>query len=231
MIITIDGPTASGKSSIAKKLAQRLGIHCLNTGLLYRAVAYLLDRFHGASFWQDKTLFALAPQDIQMINQLSYEYDHGIPRIFFKERDITSFLASEQVSQHASMVSSCMRLRECLLPLQRNIAEKYDLIADGRDCGSVVFPQADIKFYLTARPEVRASRRFADYQEASSSVDFDTVVASLKERDARDMQRKTAPLVIPSGAVVIDSSDMTINETIDAFMSVIRSHTSCLKYL
>lgn len=225
MIITIDGPTASGKSSIAKLLAARLGIHCLNTGLLYRAFAYLLKQRYGKSLLDEGCFGPLNidDQDLTMINHVRYEYIENKPTVFYQEQDITQHLFDDTISQLASMVSAYAHVRQRLLPLQRDIAEKYDVIADGRDCGTVVFPDADFKFYLTASVDVRAQRRFSDFQKLGSSLGLEAVVNNLKERDERDMHREVAPLVVPPGAIVIDSSDMTIDQTIKAFLKVIEA--------
>ncbi len=256
MIITIDGPTASGKSSVAKALAKQLGMHCLNTGLLYRAVAYLLGQHGDGSYPStgsgraaissgraaissgqelgEKTTHpalvvslsnhasAVSGNDLRMINDLRYEYQDDKSHIFYKDQDITDHLFDDAISQRASIVSACREIREKLLSLQRDVAKKYDVVADGRDCGTVVFPDADFKFYLTARTQVRAQRRLHDLAKLGSPIDLPAMIKSLEERDQRDMNREVAPLVIPPDAIVIDSSDLTLQETVEVFLKEIR---------
>lgn len=223
MVITIDGPTASGKSSIAKRLAARLGMHCLNTGLLYRAVAYLLTQCYGDVVLSVQGgVFAMHDQDLHLIDDLRYAYDQGKPQVFYQEQDITDNLFNDQISQLSSMVSACGKLRKRLLPIQRDVAKHYNVIADGRDCGSVVFPDADFKFYLTASTLVRAQRRFVDFKKPGLVMDLAQVIKSIEERDQRDSNRAVAPLMIPQGAVVIDNSGMAVEQTVEAFLAVIK---------
>lgn len=223
MIITIDGPTASGKSSLAKLLAQRLSIHCLNTGLLYRAVAYVLQQVHGDAFFSSQTLdaFTFSDSDLNFIDYLTYVDDHGIPTIFYKQENITDKLFNDMISQYSSKISTVLTVRNKLLAVQRAIGKQYDLVADGRDCGTVVFPDADFKFYLTACTEVRARRRVYDLSKLYTEQDFQKVVKNLEERDWRDMHRAVAPLVIPQDALVVDNSDLTLEETLSVFLQAI----------
>src|SRR5271157_5319036 len=155
MIITIDGPAASGKSSVAKDLAKKLGFYYLNTGLLYRAVAYILMQQKGS-------LDTILPQDLEFINQLTYRYHDNVPTVLYEGNDITPMLFSASLEQGASIVSSNKAVRDALLAFQRRIAQEHDVIADGRDCGSVVFPNAEYKFFLTADVDARTQRLMND---------------------------------------------------------------------
>ena len=209
MIITIDGPVASGKSSVAKALAKDLKIYYLYTGLLYRAVAYVL-----------KDIFEeLTPENISFIKDISYDCDKtGRPYIFYKDEDITEHLYSSSLDQPASIVSANKDVRVLLLDLQQNIGKRYDIVADGRDCGSVVFPHADHKFYLTASVEIRAQRLMLDEKRGSIRKSLEDVKAEVEERDRRDQEREVAPLLIPEGAIVVDNSEMTLKQTIEKFI-------------
>jgi cytidylate kinase len=211
-IITIDGPAASGKSSIAQALAQKLGYYYLYTGLLYRAVAYIVTHIQKS---------ATLPEDLTFIGDISYEYHDGKPHVFYKGQDITSFLQDGTLDQQASIVSANMQVRQALLQVQRAVANNYDIIADGRDCGSVVFPDADVKFFLTADVTTRATRLFNDPKRKNTTMTFEQIRDGLVERDDRDQSRAVAPLTIPDGAVVIDNSKMDLQQTIDEFLDVI----------
>lgn len=212
MIITIDGPVASGKSSVAKVLAKELNIYYLYTGLLYRAVAYLLKGHFEA----------ITPERLTFIKDLSYDYgkDAGEdrPYLFYQKEEITQHLYDAKLDQPASIVSVNKHVRDALLDLQRDVAKRYDIIADGRDCGTVVFPQAEHKFYLTASPQVRAQRLMLDEKRGVMERDLEKVKAELEERDKRDREREVAPLTIPQGATIIDNSELTLQQTIDAFL-------------
>ena len=211
MIITIDGPTASGKSSVAQALAKKLSAYYLNTGLLYRAVAYVLSA--------KNTDFSEA--DLSFIDELSYDYYQGAPRLMLGDRDITEHLYNSGLDQPASLVSAHPLVREKLLPVQRAITEKYDIVADGRDCGSVVFPNADYKFFLTADVTTRAQRMMADPKRKINFDDLESAKCSLEERDKRDRERAVAPLIVPEGAIIIDNSHMTFDETVTAFLGYV----------
>lgn len=224
MIITIDGPTASGKSSVAKALAQKLNFYYLNTGLLYRAVTYVI--FTQLS---QKTVQALQAwltqaqeKDFDFITDMSYEYRDNEPHVFFKKQEITEYLFDAQIGQYASIVSLNTIMRNKLLLLQRAIGKKNNIVIDGRDCGSVVFPNAQYKFFLTASLDARVQRVLLDPTRNVQENDLEKIKTDLLQRDQRDRERTIAPLVVPDGAIVIDSSDLNFQETIDLFLSHIQ---------
>ncbi|MBU1008341.1 (d)CMP kinase [Candidatus Dependentiae bacterium] len=234
MIITIDGPVASGKSSVARALARELKSYYLYTGLLYRAVAHvLLDRLK-----KEKTrrpflpefqeyVEELGPDQLEFVSDLCYDYgkddDGDRPYLFYLGEEITHDLYSSELDQPASIVSANKHVRDALLDLQRDVAKRYDIVADGRDCGTVIFPQAEHKFYLTASPEVRAQRLMLDEKRGPLQKDIEKVEAELEQRDKRDRERSVAPLTIPEDATIIDNSELTLQETVNRFLRAIGS--------
>ncbi len=215
MIITIDGPAASGKSTIAKLVAKRLTIYYLQTGLLYRAIAYLLmTTFNRKPEHFDN----LEPKDLGFIRDLFYDYAEGSGHVSYKGDNITAHLFDVSVDQPASLVSANPHVREALLGFQRHIAIKHDLVAEGRDCGSVVFPLANYKFFLTASLEVRARRVIADTKRGDVTLTLEEAKAEIAARDKRDTTRKVAPLTMPEDGIRIDNSNLSIEATVDEFM-------------
>ena len=219
MIITIDGPAASGKSTVARSLAKKLNFYYLNTGLLYRAVAYLL--INQCSYEQN----ALRNPDEADLNslidktRLIYEYDQDKKeQVIFDGQDITSFLRTSFIDEAASIVSTNKIVRDLLLNVQRVAAQKFDLVVDGRDTGSVVFPEGDIKIYLSASEKVRAER-WREYQEKNGNI-FSAEEARniIDDRDKRDKEREVAPLVIPDDAIFVENSKLDIPETVEKVM-------------
>jgi cytidylate kinase len=217
MIITIDGPAGSGKSSVAKALAEKLDIYYLNTGLLYRAIAFIWLKNDPNLEKVDN----LNDEQINFIDKIEYKYIGKEPNIFYEDKNITKELFNNVISQAASILSAKKEIREKLIHLQQNVAKKYDIVAEGRDCGSVIFPKADYKFYLTASLDIRAKRIFSDNARKNVGVLLDEVKVSLEERDERDTNRQVAPLIVPGDAIVIDNSQMDQDQTIKRFLSKI----------
>ncbi|MFH1831668.1 MAG: (d)CMP kinase [bacterium] len=226
MVITIDGPAASGKSTVAQILARELGSYYLNTGLLYRAVAYIIARRHenpdGSGCDCCMGDIKIEAQDLDFIGRIMYEYRDGKPYVMYKKEDITQHLYDAQIGDLASVISATALVRNALLPLQRDIAQKYDIVADGRDCGTVIFPDARFKFYLTASLDVRASRLLAGVRYNGVNASLDDIKQDLEIRDHRDTHREVAPLKKPDNAIFVDNSDMTIEETVAYFLRIIR---------
>lgn len=221
MIITIDGPVASGKSSIAKEIASRLNLFYLNTGLLYRAVAYILVHDFRKNINLEVPL-EISEQELVFVKDISYEFISGEPHVFFLKKDIIQFLSDASYDQIASSVSASKTVRDILLPVQRAIGEKYSIIADGRDCGSVVFPNADYKFFLTASIEVRTQRVLDDPKRKMQTESYDQVKKEIEARDIRDRERTVAPLVVPDDAIMIDSSNLNFEQVVQEILKNIK---------
>lgn len=225
MIITIDGPACSGKSTIARSLAKKLGFYYLNTGLLYRAVAYILIN---QCAYQESKLRDPDLSDLRAyINneRLSYEYDQdGKEKILFDGQDITPFLRTSFIDEGASIVSANKTVRDLLLIVQRMASNKFDIVADGRDTGSVVFKEADIKIYLTAMDKVRAERWRSEQEKNNNIYSESEARDIINDRDKRDKEREVAPLVIPDDAIFVDNSKLGVKETLDYIIELIKQN-------
>jgi cytidylate kinase len=222
MIITIDGPVASGKSTIGKLLAKKLGAYYIYTGLLYRALAYLLMRDYGYTL---ASINKPQQKDIDAIVQpqrFAYRYDdqHG-EHIWFDQKNITTLLKNPVTDQASSILSINEYVRNVLNKIQREIANQPMVIIDGRDAGSVVFPNADYKFFLTADPRERAQRWQMQQQQKGNTISLQQALQFLEERDLRDSQRSVAPLVVPEGAHVVDTTAMSIEQVVAKMMSLL----------
>jgi cytidylate kinase len=221
--ITIDGPVASGKSTIGRMLAKKLGYYYIYSGALYRALAYLLIHSKGYTHVQlhyPKMSDVLALLDP---DRFTYQYDvHSQERVFFDAADITPYLKDSSIDQAASIVSTDPQVRDEINKLIRLIAEKFDVVVDGRDAGTVIFPHASAKFYLTASLDVRAGR----WQEAQKKIGnvymHEQALQLLAERDKRDQERKVAPLMIPDDAIVVDNSELDAEQTLAEILNYIK---------
>jgi len=227
MIITIDGPTASGKSTTAQMLSCKLGFFYLNSGFLYRALAYILMNNNG---YTAKNMHAVTKEDIRAIELDSLTYssdDLDNPHIHYKNKEITGYLkANADIDQASSILSTNSEIRNALLEVQRTIGKKHDLVIDGRDAGSVVFPYADFKFYLTAPLEVRARRWMHDQSLRGKSIKLEEALQQLRVRDERDMSRAVAPLKVPEGAIILDNEAYTLEETVMMMYNLVKGFKS-----
>jgi len=223
MIITIDGPTASGKSTLAAAVAKKLGFYHLNTGLLYRSLSYLLVNVRGYSI-QD--LEHVQKEDIAECVRpdfFSYEYNEGRDvTVAYRGQPITGFLKDVSVDQYVAIISPQKLVREAMVEQQRALARKYNLVIDGRDVGSHVFPQADYKFYLTASLAIRATRWQKDQAARGHHFTLQEAEAIISDRDEKDMKRHISPLVVPPGGIEIDNSKLSFEQTVDAVLSYIQ---------
>ena len=211
-VIAIDGPAGAGKSTVAKKVASELGIRYLDTGALYRALAFFLDR-----------LLIPAEESEVLSKALSHvAVDICDSKVLLNDEDVSSFIRTPKVDKIASLYSALPTVREKLLSLQREQALKGGLVADGRDMGTVVFPYAPVKIFLTARAEVRAKRRFDELTERGLKVDYSKILEEIKQRDEADAHRAIAPLKQAADAVLVDSSEKTIDEVVEEIVTTAR---------
>ncbi|MHC4985765.1 MAG: (d)CMP kinase [Planctomycetota bacterium] len=218
MIVTIDGPAGVGKSTAARKLAASLGIAFLDTGATYRAVTLKALRDGVDLIDADALVAAARSADIR----LAVEGD--ALTVLLDGQDVTDAIRTAEVSNSAHFVANCPSCRDVLVDLQRRIgAELGEFVAEGRDQGSVVFPEADVKFFFDADSRIRAERRQGDLAAAGEPADLDAVQADIEQRDHRDRTRDVAPLVRPEGAVDVDTSDKTIEQVHAELLAVVET--------
>lgn len=212
--IAIDGPAGAGKSTIAKALAKRLGFIYVDTGAMYRTMALELLR-KGIST-EDVPAMEQACQDVE----ISIAYEEGSQQVYLNGENVSSLIRSEEVGNMASVSAANGKIREKLVDLQRQMAARENVVMDGRDIGTCVLPQADVKIYLTASVHTRAMRRYKEYLEKGEEADLQQIEEDIKKRDYQDMHREISPLKQAEDAVLLDSSDMGIEEVIDAMISL-----------
>ena len=208
--VAIDGPAGAGKSTIAKRVAKELGFVYVDTGAMYRALAVY---FLGLGLKpEDTDKIALACKDAEV----TIGYEDGVQQVYLNGENVTGKLRTEEVGNMASVSSAIGEVRAQLLELQREMARTKDVVMDGRDIGTNILPNADVKIYLTASVETRAKRRYLELQEKGVACDLNEIAHDIEERDTRDMNREIAPLKQAEDAVFLDSSDMTIDEVVKA---------------
>lgn len=209
-VITIDGPSGAGKGTIARMLAEKLGWQLLDSGAIYRVLA-LAALHHNVSLENEEALTPLAGHlDVRFAT----DKDGGEVRVILEGEDVSREIRTEQVAAAASKVAAFPTVREALLRRQRAFRELPGLIADGRDMGTVVFPGANVKFFLTASPEERAERRYKQLQEKGFDASIQDLLHEIRERDERDANRKVAPLKPADDALVVDSTSMGIDQVL-----------------
>lgn len=215
MNIAIDGPAGAGKSSIAKLVAKKLSFVYVDTGAMFRTMAYYFLT-HGIDT-KDEEAVSKACEEIQI--RISYE--DGVQHVFLGGQDVSEEIRKEEVGKNASVIAPYAKVREKLLSLQRKMASETQVIMDGRDIGTVVLPDADVKIFLTASAKVRANRRYLELQEKGEVCDIDEIEKDIIARDERDMNREIAPLKQAEDAFLLDSSDMTIDEVVEKIMQIV----------
>lgn len=224
MIITIDGPTASGKSTIASLVAEKLGFYYISSGILFRALAYILSCENKYS--PDFSNVKESDLSFYSGDRIVYHYcPNAGAQVFFDCNDITPFLKTSVIDRYASLIAVNPHVRKQLLKLQHTIAQKHNVVVEGRDSGSVVFPHADIKFFLTASVRVRARRWKHDQEKHHKKFTLAQAIKHISERDMRDQSRAIAPLIIPPDAIIIDNSDMTLPETLQVIIAAIKKNS------
>ena len=219
MIIAIDGPSGAGKSTLGKMLAKNLNLLYLDTGAMYRAVG--LAVLESGLGFEDKIKAA----EIARISRIELIGEPENLQVFLNGRDVSAEIRTNEVGQAASIVSAISEVRKILVEHQRQLGEqsKNGAVLDGRDIGTVVFPNADIKFFLTAKPEARARRRFEEDSAKNRAVSFEQTFAEIKERDERDVSREDSPLSIAEDAIVIDTSELNLAEVYEQMLGIVRA--------
>lgn len=216
--IAIDGPAGAGKSVIAKTIANRLNYIYMDTGALYRGIALYVSR-SGVDTTNQAAVEALLPGV-----KIGLEYIDGKQRVMLNGEDISESIRTAQVAMYASNVSAMPSVREFLLELQRDFAKINNIIMDGRDIGTVVLPNADVKIFLTASAEVRAKRRYAEHVAKGESVDFKVLLEEIIQRDNNDYKRAVAPLKQAADAILVDTSNLTLSQSIEKVANIITNH-------
>lgn len=219
--IAIDGPAGAGKSTIARRLAGELGYRYVDTGAIYRAVAYFMD------------LWGVSPKDVDGVNRyideltVGIEYDDdGVQHMIMNGMDVTNDIRTQDISQKASLISAHAVVREMLLDMQRDVAKEYDVVMDGRDIGTVVLPKATVKIFLTASAEVRAKRRCEELLAKGQKAKYDQVLKEIQQRDYQDTHREIAPLKMSRDSVKVDTSEMTIDEVVAVIRKIVEEKTA-----
>ena len=215
--IAIDGPAGAGKSTIARRVAKELSFIYVDTGAMYRAMAlYLLRKEVNKD---DTEQIGNICQDAE----ISIEYQNGEQIVLLNDENVNSYLRTEEVGNMASVSSAVPRVREKLLSLQRKLARDMSVVMDGRDIGTTILPDADVKIYLTASSLTRAKRRYLELQEKGTVCNLDEIQKDIEERDQRDMNREISPLRQAEDAILVDSSDLTIQQVVDRILQIFRS--------
>jgi len=213
--IAIDGPAGAGKSTIAKLVAKKLGFVYVDTGSMYRAMALYCIR-NGVDK-SDEEAVSLACKEMDIV----VKYDNGIQLVLLNGEVVNDYIRTEEVSHVTSSIAVYESVREKLLNLQRELAKEYNVIMDGRDIGTNVLKDADVKIYLTASVDTRAKRRFLEHIEKGEECDIEEIKQDIIDRDYRDMNRKIAPLKQADDAILVDSSEMSIDEVVDTIVSIV----------
>lgn len=218
--VAIDGPAGAGKSTIARKVAAELGYIYVDTGALYRTVGYFAAN-RGVNT-------SSGAEVVPLLSEASLEirFQNGLQRVYLNGEDVSEKIRTPEMSLHASRVSAIPAVREFLFALQTEIASKNNVVMDGRDIGTEVLPGADVKIFLTATPEDRAMRRYQEHQFRGESIDFDTLLREVKERDYADSHREFRPLRQAEDAILLDTTGNTLEESLKLVLDTVRARLS-----
>ena len=216
IVISIDGPAGSGKSTIAKELSKKLNIPYLSTGSLYRALALKCIQSNLDSSDENDA------KKIAENTAVQIKYTNQNQRVLLDGEDVTDFLQTDEISLNASQISKHKVIRQKLLNIQRNFASENSVIMDGRDIGSVVLPMADYKFFLDADVSVRAKRRFEELKNRGDTIEFEEVLKDMEKRDLQDKTREISPLIVPKDAIIVDCTNLTIDGVVQKFLEYIK---------
>ena len=211
MIIAVDGPAGSGKSTVSKMIADEIGITYLDTGAMYRLFAYKLMK--------EKIDFSDREKELKVLEDLNIDMKDN--RFYLDDEDVTDKIRTREISSNASRISVIKEVREKMVDLQRAFSKSKDVILDGRDIGTVVFPNADLKVYLNADAEIRAKRRCEELRDKGENVEYEEILKEITKRDYDDMNRKESPLKIAEDAVILDSTSLSAEEVKDKIKEMI----------
>ena len=219
MIVTIDGTASSGKSTIAKRLAQKLGFVYCNTGAIYRAMTILILENFNEDYFNEDDFYNLV-KDMSVVEG----FKNGEFFITLNGKDVSGEINQHHISQAVVRYAKLPKLREVVRKIQRQIATSNDSVVEGRDIGTVVFPNAEVKFFMSASVEVRAQRRKADYDKKGEHISLSKVIEEIKERDRLDMEREVSPLKPASDAIIVDNSGNDVDKMVDYLASIVKKY-------